>query len=223
MRKKILILLTFIGGLYYFIEWVMPAESGIEKTITPFGQVTLVISGFAFLLGVINLVRMHGGRILRKRPGYYNSIALIAAMFAMALAEYLRISVKPTPLWINKMYELLFVYMRVPIDSTIFSLLAFYMASAAYRAFRIKSVEAGIMMAVAVIVMLGQITVGTHLTSAPWFPDFLRLQAVREWFMKYWNAAAQRGVLFGVLVGSLALSMRIWLSLERGSFFDREV
>ena len=221
MRRKLLMLLTFAGGLYYFLEWVMPAESRLEDTIAPFGQVTLVISGFAFLLGVINLMRMHGSRILRKRRGYYNSVALIAALFAMALAELLNYYMKPTPEWVTKVYELLFFHMRIPIDSTIFSLLAFYMASAAYRAFRIKSVEAGIMMGVAVLVMLGQITIGPYLTEN--FPEFLQLQPIREWLMKYWNAAAQRGILFGAVIGSLALSVRIWLSLERGSFFDREV
>lgn len=221
MRKKILILLTFVGGLYYFLEWAFPRESRIEDTVVEFGKVTLVVSGFAFMLGVINLARMHGSRILRKRQGYYNSIALLGAMAIMSVAELLQYYIQPNPTWIAKMYEFLFFNMRVPIDSTIFSLLAFYMASAAYRAFRMKSFEAGIMMGVAVIVMLGQITVGILITSGA--PEFLQFQSVREWFMKYWNAAAQRGIRFGALVGMLALSMRIWLSLERGSFFDREV
>jgi hypothetical protein len=218
VRKKILIFLTFIGGLYYFLEWAFPRESRIEDTVVEFGKVTLVVGGFAFLLGVINLARMHGSRILRGRPGYYNSVALLGAMAVMAAAELLKYYVQPNPTWISKMYEFLFFNMRVPIDSTIFSLLAFYMASAAYRAFRIKSLEAGIMMAVAIIVMLGQITL---MTSGAL--EVLQLQTIREWFMKYWNAAAQRGILFGALIGGLALSMRIWLSLERGSFFDREV
>jgi hypothetical protein len=164
---------------------------------------------------------MHGGKILRKRPGYHNSIALIVAMICMALAELLRFYLKPTPDWVDKMYDLLFFHMRIPIDSTIFSLLAFYMASAAYRAFRIKSFEAGLMMTVAVIVMLGEITVGNYLTSS--FPAVLRVEVVSEWLKKYWNGAAERGILFGAMVGALALSMRIWLSLERGSFFDRQV
>jgi hypothetical protein len=222
VRKKVLILLTFIGGLYYFLLWVMPLESRLDDTYIEFGKVTLVVSGFAFLLGVTNLVRMHGSRILRKRPGYYNSVALIVALFAMALSELLRFYTNPAPEhWVSKMYQLLFFNMRVPIDSTIFSLLAFYMASAAYRAFRIKSVEAGLMMVVAVVVMLGEISVGNWLTSAA--PEFLRVEHISEWLKKYWNAAAQRGILFGALVGALALSMRIWLSLERGSFFDRQV
>ncbi len=221
MRKKLLILLTFIGGLYYFLLWVMPRESPLEHTYVEFGKVTLIVGAFAFLLGVINLLRAHVGKIARKRPGYHNSIALIVAMLAMAFAELLRFYIEPDPGWVTKMYKLLFFHMRVPIDSTIFSLLAFYMASAAYRAFRIKSFEAGLMMLVAVIVMLGEISVGNWLTSA--FPEYLRVEVVSEWLKKYWNGAAERGILFGAMVGALALSMRIWLSLERGSFFDREV
>jgi hypothetical protein len=221
VRKKLLIGLTFIGGLYYFLLWVLPRESPLENTYVEFGKVTLVIGAFAFLLGVINLTRMHGGKILRRRPGYHNSIGLLAAMLAMGFAQLMVYYLKPTPDWITKMHTLLFFHMRIPIDSTIFSLLAFYMASAAYRAFRIKSVEAGLMMVVAVIVMLGEISVGNYLTSG--LPYSFRVEIVSEWLKKYWNGAAERGILFGAMVGALALSMRIWLSLERGSFFDREV
>ncbi|MCX7704622.1 MAG: hypothetical protein N2234_11125, partial [Planctomycetota bacterium] len=98
--------------------------------------------------------------------------------------------------------------------------------------FRIKSGEAAIMMLAALIVMLGQIPLGQKGTlwlkefeADPqlWWLSALRFDTIREWLMAVWNGAAQRGILFGALIGSMALSLRIWLSLERGSFFERRL
>jgi len=232
MRRYLIMVLTFVGGLYFFLEFVLPEETGISDMVAEIGKVTLVIGGFAFLRGVINLLRLHTAKITMRRPGYHNSIALMVALFFMVIVH----------LWkyyanaddddsVMRIYNLLWDRIRVPIDSTIFSLLAFYIVSAAYRSFRIKSAEAALMMGTAVIVMLGQIPMGQKVTlwlkgyeTSPdwWWLAQVRVDTIREWLMQVMNAAAQRGIILGAAVGALALSMRIWLSLERGSFFDRQ-
>jgi hypothetical protein len=98
-----------------------------------------------------------------------------------------------------------------------FSLLAFYIASAAYRAFRVRSLDAALMMLAAFVVMLGQVPIGRWLTG--WVPNvppvsLLRLENLGEWVMRWWNSPAQRAIALGVAVGALAMSLRIWLSLS---------
>jgi hypothetical protein len=122
-------------------------------------------------------------------------------------------------------YEVLFNGLFAPLQAATFSLLAFYIASAAYRAFRIRSAEAALMMGAAFIVMLGQVPVGMWLTSA--IPAsgptaFFRLEKLGEWVMNWLNTPAQRGITFGIAVGALAMSLRVWLSLERGTFFSEQ-
>ena len=109
-----------------------------------------------------------------------------------------------------------------------FSTIAFYIASAAYRAFRIRSVEATLLMAAALIVMLGAVFFGTVLTN--WIPSSpdnpwsnFRIENVAQWLLMEVNSAAQRGILFGLTIGLLATSLRLWLSLERSAYFDQEL
>ncbi len=99
-------------------------------------------------------------------------------------------------------YEGLFV----ALGSAMFALLGFYVASAAYRAFRIRSFESGLMMLAAIIVMLGQIPFGVWLWDG--FP------VLRLWLLEVPNSAAFRGIALGAGVASLIMALRMWLSLE---------
>jgi hypothetical protein len=222
MRRLLIVLLTFLSGIYYFLEYVLPEETGLSRWIAPVGQVTLVIGTFAIGLGVINLLRLHTVKITRLRPGWFNSLMLILAMVAMATFELWRFYSDRE--WVDRFRDFLFFNVMVPLESTTFALLAFYVASAAYRAFRIKSAEAAVMMGAALVVMLGQIPVGTWLTEGwselPPYGEAFQVQALRDWIMNIWNGAAQRGLIFGSMVGAIALTLRIWLGLEKGSFFE---
>jgi hypothetical protein len=97
---------------------------------------------------------------------------------------------------------------QVPLDATVFSLLAFFMASAAYRSFRARSVEATILLVVAVIVILGRVPLGGDLTHG-------YLPRITEWLMIFPTVGAKRGIIFGVALGVIATSLRIILGIER--------
>jgi hypothetical protein len=96
----------------------------------------------------------------------------------------------------------------VPLGAAMFSLLAFYVANAAYRTFRIRSLEAGIMMTAALIVMLGQIPHGPMLISPQLVP-------LRLWLLEQLSTPAFRAIYFGSAIAGLAMAVRMWLSLER--------
>ena len=91
-----------------------------------------------------------------------------------------------------------------------FALLAFYVASAAYRAFRIRSLESALMMLAAILVMLGQIPFGL------WISDDLPL--VRLWLLEVPNSAAFRAIAIGSGVAGLIMAFRMWLSLEADKY-----
>jgi hypothetical protein len=248
-RRWLIALVTFVSGLYLGLEYFLPVRKAVlwptaipnpnpdrganllTPGIEPVGIMMSVIGAFTVGLGIYSLCQVHGRNLGQRRPGWYNSLALFLAMVAMLVfgfwAHYLpkaeaTSAAMPAP---RAIYEMLFRGLFMPLQAATFSLLAFYIASAAYRAFRIRTAEAGLMMGAAFIVMLAQVPIGAWLTSG--LPvtgalAFFRLEALGEWIMTWLNAPAQRGIVFGVAIGGLAMSLRIWLSLERGTFFSEQ-
>jgi hypothetical protein len=116
------------------------------------------------------------------------------------------------------------------LESTMFSILAFYIVSAAYRAFRIRSGEAAVLMIVALVLMMGQVPLGMAVTNGiPSGPSFLgidwsvlRIENFSQYVLTAVNSPVQRAIGFGLGLGALAMALRIWLSLERGTYFSQE-
>jgi len=105
-------------------------------------------------------------------------------------------------------FKYMFENLVSPLQSTMFALLSFYVASAAYRAFRAKNLDAGILLVAAIVVMLGRIPFGDMLTKGAMTP-------LSEWLMSWPNAAAQRGIIIGAALGAASMSIRIILGIER--------
>jgi hypothetical protein len=231
-RKGVVMGVTFLAGLYYSIEFLIPpAVWPIRPPRNPLsdwrpfvGLAAQIVGSFALLLGVSNLFQIHQRAVAKRTPGWYNSAAFFIAFFAIVLAGFLKGSHDERVA--GQIYNILFRGFLTSLDSTMFSLIAFYIVSAAYRAFRIRSTEAALMMVAAAIIMLALVPVGAAITN--WLPTSGWLSAFRLERIGYWlligpNMAAQRAIAFGIAVGSMAMGLRIWLSLERGSFFDRQL
>ena len=222
MRRALIAAITFVAGLFYILEFVLPSERGIGKRFADasphVGAAVMVIAAFAVGLGLIGVLRHHLKRVFLRQKDWYNSLALLVAMFAMATFKIWQ-KYEPPDI-AQRLHDLLFHDMYNQLTIAVFSLLAFYVASAAFRAFRIRSMEAALMMATALVVMLGQIPVGATLSSALRLP--VSFAEARLWIMEVINMAAQRAILFGTYIGGLAFALRILLSLDRDSLLERE-
>jgi hypothetical protein len=237
-RRPLMLTATFVGGLFYVLEFFVPVRKmpnpqdpdAVGNFMTPFilpvaGTLIPIVTAVAFGLGVINLFQIHGKRILKKNPNAFFSYVFFIGFFTTLVIGILS---RIHPNAINKnLYDLIVVGGYQNLDATMFSIIAFYITSAAYRAFRVKSVEATLLLVTAVIVMLGQISRGQLLTN--WLPEqgvgFLgnfRFEVIRDWILNKANTPAIRAINFGLGIGSLAVALRIWLGLERGSYFDSQ-
>jgi hypothetical protein len=174
---------------------------------------------------------------------WFFSLVLIACLFAMTIFGYWdwsnrqaavggALSYVPGPGWGFQQYarDLLFDGLLQQMDAAMFSLVAFYIMSAAYRAFRARSIEATILLVTALIVLLsfmgliqlawdGQIAQGAKNPDGTVNTDYFRLNFrladIYAWIRANIQTPAIRGIDFGVGIGLLAMGLRIWLSLER--------
>ena len=220
MRRTVIAVVTFLGGIYFFLEFILPKYIVIGDAALEIGRyeskalnVVRVVFAVAFGLGVVNILRVHGSRVLRKRKGWGHSTALIVAMVVTVAAGFWQ-HYSGWEGMKSFFWGFLFQGLYNNLGSAMFSLLAFYIATAAYRAFRLESVEAGLMMAAALLVMFGQITLG--------FFIWHEMPTIRVWILSRVSAAAFRGVLFGSLIAGLSMAVRMWLSLERTSFGEQK-
>ena len=104
-----------------------------------------------------------------------------------------------------------------------FSLLAFYIASASFRAFRAKNLEASLLLGTAFIILLGRTFAGVALTDwidpAIW-PGFayftgLRLENLTVYIMSVFNTAGNRAIMIGIALGVVATSLKVLLGIDR--------
>jgi hypothetical protein len=107
----------------------------------------------------------------------------------------------------NYFYVSFFDNVMIPIQATMFSLLAFYIASAAYRAFRARSLLSTILLVAALIIMIRFVPLG---------PISDLVSNLSSWILKVPNMAAKRAIFIGVGLGMVATAIKILLGVERG-------
>jgi hypothetical protein len=114
----------------------------------------------------------------------------------------------------------MFKWVNTPLTMTTFSLLAFYIASAAYRAFRARTFDATVMLVGALILMIGRVPLGAMLsdfvhqqiTVTQFIPG---LPEMAGWLLSVPAMAARRAIFLGLAVGIVATSLRILFGIER--------
>ncbi len=212
----------------------------LEDVVGQFENLSNTLTSFLLLLGVFSLVRLHITRVSKRSRDWSFSIVLLSSVVLMTFFGYWEwlhtkdlkpdqlealkdISVQPVQMW---MKDLLFDGLLQTMEAAMFSIIAFYIMSAAYRAFRVRSVEATVLLASALIVMLGLLGIADNYWSlgidaiGGRDPNALvnnfRLDSISEFIRNNLQAPGLRAIDFGVGVGALAMGLRLWLSLERG-------
>ncbi|MXV78366.1 hypothetical protein F4X73_10910 [Candidatus Poribacteria bacterium] len=209
MKRQVPLALCFLFGVAMIYTQFSPHQysDAIYKEVIKWG---LIISPFALVLAVVTLIQTHASRIRFRAEHWQYSFIVFIGMIAMVLAGVPFGEQNTVLVW-------LYDNVQVPMDATMFSLLAFFIASAAFRAFRARAFEATLLLITAMFVMLGNIPVGDLIweTLMSWTPWEDGASWLRQWILDVPNTAARRGIILGVSLGVISQSIRIILGIER--------
>ncbi len=214
MKKQLPVLLVLISGIIGIIIQYIPHEL-IQAITDEILDYLKVIAVFSLPLGMVSIMLVHFTKIRKKAPRWQYSILLLSSLFFMIVFGFVfgteRFDARLGNYTLSTMYMFMFQQVQIPIEATMFSLLAFYISTAAYRAFRARSLESIILLGSALIVMLAQVSVGQMIPLVgDYIPDF------SSWIMNNPNMAAKRGIALGVGLGMLGTSLKIIFGIERG-------
>jgi len=206
MKKEIPLAITFITGLIIIVTFFIPHQplGTMQQRLLIWYSIVL---GFTLLLGMDSLLRSNIQKIIRRSPGWPFAVVLIAGFLVTMTAGIYTWATSESLLSLGSPFMYVYTYFIIPLQATMFSLLAFFIASAAYRAFRARTLEATLLLVTAAIVMLGRVPIGAQI--AHWLPSSA------EWIMEIPQMAAKRGIFIGVALGTIAMSLRVILGLER--------
>jgi len=220
VRQTIPLLITAVVGFVLVIAYFIP-HPPFDSLREEFAIYFDIIASIAFILGGGNLIKMHGNRISRREKNWpYSAVTVVGFILVLFVGltklgnpdGFKDSSVTAVGSWFDYAYE----YVFKPCGATMFALLAFYVASASFRAFRAKNAEATILLLVAFIILLGRTFVGTVLTL--WLPDqlfFLRIPYLAEKIMTVLNFAGNRAIMMGIALGIVSTSLKVIIGIDR--------
>jgi hypothetical protein len=201
MKKELPIILCVVSGWIVLLDFFIPKPviGTLSRAIVDW---TLILSAASFVMGGMSVFAVNLARVRRRDSGARYRVVVLVCLAGMAGLGILGGIGEGTA------YNWIFQNVQVPMESTMFSLLAFFIASAAFRAFRMRNAQATVLLLTAAVVMLGNVPLGGAIWSG--------LPSLSSWLLGHPSLAAQRGLIVGAAVGATATALRLIVGVERG-------
>jgi hypothetical protein len=205
-RVEIPIAITIIFALIQVIPYFVEMGTAVEAIQDKIVRWSLVVGTGALLVGLTSLLLIHVPRVTRRRTYWGYSLVLIIVMFLMAILglPFPELGLGLTGYWFKFLYD----NVLVPLSSSLYGILAFYITSAAYRAFKARSLEAALLLISGTILVLRNAPLGTFLIP--------QIADLGDWLYNIPNMAINRAIMIGGGLGAMVLGIRVLLGYERG-------
>jgi hypothetical protein len=226
MKRQVPILITALAGFALIAAYFVPYTEGWGETVAIWFD---ILAAIAFVLGGGNLLRVHLKKISDQVRGWGYSVIVLVSFLATLAVGMGKIGVPaaaqfPDFAWsghyrqAGSPFWFVFEYAFTPLTATMFAMLAFYISSAAFRAFRAKNLEASLLLGTAFIILLGRTFAGVALTG--WIPpdsifSGLRIENMTIYIMSVFNTAGNRAIMIGIALGIVATALKVLLGVDR--------
>jgi membrane-associated phospholipid phosphatase len=208
MRREIPIAICFLAGISFILEYFIPHQR-VLSIFETFRQWAIIVIAFAYVLGLANIVRVNYHVIQKKGRDWPYKIILVLSLFFMITIGVVFdiLGIRSGGIAEGSIFNWVYYNAQYPLQATMFALLAFFIASAAFRAFRIRTFQASLLAVTAILVMIGRVPVGEKLWGS--FPD------LTEWIMNVPQLAGKRAIMIGAALGAISTALKVLTGLER--------
>ena len=208
MRREIPLFITGLVGVVFVVQYFIP-HYPFNRMNGWFSDWFSIVAACAIVLGALNLMMISGQKIIKRKPDWGYALVIILSFALITIIGFADGEGFREP---GTNFDWLYVFIYIPLSATMYAI-PFFVASAAYRAFRARNAEATLLLLAAFFVMLGRVPIGNVLT---WFmPEGARLSDLASWIMNFPQTAGQRAIMIGIALGIVSTSLRIILGIER--------
>ncbi|RQW91113.1 MAG: hypothetical protein EHM79_00955, partial [Geobacter sp.] len=124
MKRRVPLAITFFFGIFMILQYFVPHPS-VRLLASRFQQWAIIVLSFAYVLGVSNLIRVNGGKIIRKERDWIYKLVLVLALLGTISVGLIQGLARGT-FFIDRIY----MKMYMPMMATMYASLAFFIASA---------------------------------------------------------------------------------------------
>ena len=201
-RRDIPLVITFLIGVIAVMDYYTTFTS-VKDVFAIIKNWGIVLEAFALGLGAVNLFRVHGRRISQRSTDW-----IFSALLLFMLVLFVVVGLGTGQYEAGTQYQWIYNSFFLPIGSTMYSSLAFYMAFGAYRVLRARNLDAFLLFVTAIFVILG---------NTPIFPATApQFFYIREWIFTAIVGGTYRGIRIGVGIGAVVIGIRTLIGMETG-------
>jgi len=202
MRERLPTTIAIIFGMIVLLGYFV-AVPVLELMRLYLVDVAATLAAVALLVGILNLGRVHGAKVLEISNGWPYSLTLLAGLGGM-LAVWGASYVFPD---MRRFITFAFTYIQTPLEATLGAILAFTLVAAGIRLLRNQlNTNTIIFLAMSLILLLG-------LISFQFIPEVL--PEIRSWIVQVPAVAGARGIVLGIALGAIATGLRVLLGVDR--------
>jgi len=197
-QREIPVIIVLVTGLLMIVPFFIniPILADVSAEVR---RLIVPIAAFALVLGGVDVSIRHINKVRRKSSGYQFSFVL--------LGTYIFFLIVTSMPGLVDIYTTAYITVIGRVNETVFSLIALFMASMAYRAFKMRTIETLLFGSSCLLVLIANAPIGEVL-----WPGSV---GIRDWIMSVLNMAGMRAVGIGVALGIFAYGIRTMLGYER--------
>ncbi len=187
------------AGVVILLGYFLPVLGPVQSIVLNWA---VILTGAATVVGVFNLILVHGNKITRREKGAaYSGILLVSLFATFVFGLALRPSSPAMQTVVNGII--------VPVEASLMAVLAVTLVYASMRLLRRRPDVMSIVFIFTAVVML------ISSATLPFGEIGPLNNLLRPWVQHVLSLAGARGILIGVALGALTTGLRVLIGADR--------